>query len=155
MTKRTCYTCGTVYEGGFSMFTCNVCQQTKAITAAMKAQADAIRPPKYQTPVDMFPPQTYYGGYSAPVYHEPVEYIPPEPPTAEEVRKAKEIRFINLILSTLLILFPFVAPVILWMLTSGWVTFFTFIAVPFAFIRLGQMHHTWKLMNATYLYHIR
>jgi len=155
MTKRTCYSCGTVFEGGFSLITCSICQQTKSITAAMKAQADAMRPPKYQTPTDMFSSQTYYSGYIDPTYYEPVEYIPPEPPTAEEISRAKEIKFINFILSTLLILFPFVAFPILWILTSGWITFFSFVAVPFAFIRLGQMHHTWKMMNAQYLYVIR
>ena len=161
MTKRTCYSCGTVFEGGFSMFTCSVCQQTKAITNAMKKQAELAH--KQQTnsypflDTDFTMPRSggYYPTYTDNTTWERVEYTPPPPLPPEVIEKGKQLRFLDSLLDVLFWSSPLWVLPLLWLITSGWFTFFSFVAFPFAFIGAGKYHHYWKRCNAYYLYTIR
>lgn len=146
MTKRTCLTCGTIFEDSISLFTCATCKQTKAITKLMKEQAEDERQRQYniiqQQPAPIYTRGSYYPG-------EPRTYVPPTP---EEARLRKKFRRIDSLLKLLLGIFPFAAAFILWIITSGWVTFFAFISIPFMFKILFDQHWYWQVKHSEYLF---
>lgn len=144
MTKRTCLTCGTVFEDTFSFFTCATCKQTKAMTKAIEEQNDLIRQRQYNVPQ-----QPAY----VPVYTPPsdIVYIPP---TAEEMKLRNKYRTINALLKILFVAFPFVAAIVLWFITSGWVTVATLLLIPFIMKILYDQHWNWQVKHSQYLFRI-
>ena len=169
-----CYSCGTQMPFSYSTYQCNVCRQTEIMSRQMNQQAkDANR--RYEMEQSRQAMQRALDEYNqayaeTQAYREPtynpthhVTYTPDPPPTPEDIRKAKELKALDFLLIVLLILFPFAALALLlpllWMITSGWTTFFSFIitfaAVPFVWLRLGQAYNTWTMVNVKYLMHIR
>lgn len=152
MTKRTCLSCGTVFEDTFSFITCSTCQQTKAITRAMESQSRRQRSNSYSD-IGIISPQTLSGGY----YSQPSttwDNTVYDPPTPEELAKKKEIKRLDWLYSMSVDSSLPIAWVIIWMLTSGWVTFFGFIAAIALPFYLETKHRTWRWKNAKYLYQI-
>ena len=150
MTKRTCLSCGTVFEDTFAFITCSTCQQTKAITRAMENQSRRQSSNSYSD-IGIISPQTLSGGY----YSQPsttLDHIVYDPPTPEELEKKKEIKRLNSLYSIGVDLSILVVWALVWMLTSGWVTFFGFIAAIYVPFYLNEKHQAWKINNSKYLY---
>ena len=147
MAKCICYGCGAEMEYSYSSFRCNVCRQTAIMAKAFDRQNKLL---EQQLPV-----------YSAPPIYVPVpsddawryeprsEYIEPSP---EEKATQKEIKRIDKLFSLGVDLSIFVAWGIIWMITSGWVTFFSFIAAGALPYYLETKHRAWRWKNAKYLY---
>jgi hypothetical protein len=147
MAKCICYGCGAEMEYSYSSFRCNVCRQTAIMAKAFDRQNKLL---EQQLPV-----------YSAPPIYVPVpsddawryeprsEYIEPSP---EEKATQKEIKRIDKLFSLGVDLSIFVAWGIIWMITSGWVTFFSFIAACALPYYLETKHRAWRWKNAKYLY---
>lgn len=148
MTKRTCFSCGVVFDAGFAIY-CNVCTQTKTISREMKKQAKLHTqpPPVYYQPQPIYAP--VYTRPEPVVWSENTNYVPL---TKEQLQKRKEYRLISSFLMLLIILFPFAACAFFWVITSGWLTFFSFLAVPFIVKYLVTKHWHWQVKNAKYLF---
>lgn len=143
MTKRTCFGCGVEFDSGYSIY-CNVCHQTRAVTRAMEKQADRYEQdyPEPARPVI----------YTRFTEEDKANFSGYTPPTFEENRKIREVRNLDLLFKTFIILFPIVSFIVLWMFTSGWFTFFSFIAVLFVTKYLATNHWYWQVNNFDYLF---
>lgn len=126
---------------------CSACYQTRKIMNSMNDKPKVIyREPK-QSQVPAHPTFIY-----RPDPNEPwAEYIPP---TEEELRKKKEITRLNTLYSLGVDLSILVVWALIWILTSGWVTFFGFIAAIYVPFYLNEKHQAWKINNSKYLYQI-
>lgn len=148
--KQTCWTCGTSFETGFYVTKCNVCKQSEIISRSMEK--------KTRVAVQQEQPLQYTRA-SAPIYtwfteedrNKKYNIIPPDP---IELEKSENLKRLDKIYTYLLWASPLYVLPILWFITSGWLTLFSFLAFPFAFVGIGKYHHYWRMSNAYYLYTI-
>ncbi len=149
MKTQTCISCGLVFPSGFYANHCNSCLQTRAITQDIENQARASRQQQHNYYQDTPNRQKAPVIYATFDRSQCLPYVPPSP----EYRKTqKHLRNINLFYKILLVLFPLLAWALLWVSTSGWVTFFSFVTVPFALKYLVTKHWYWQVKNAKYLF---
>jgi hypothetical protein len=155
MTNQICYSCGTEMPRSYSTYQCNVCRQTAMMAKAFDKQNKLLEQQNRIAQQQSFIQPHYYPT-------EPYEWSktygdgpPSPPPSADEIAKSKEIKLLNKLMEVLLWTSPLTVLPIIWLITSGWVTFFLFILFPFAFIGFGKWHHYWKMCNADYLYNDR
>lgn len=147
MTTRTCLTCGTRFEDGYSWFTCSTCQQTKKMTAALEEQNALIRQQNQ--------PQVIYVPVYTPTYEEPREWIPPTPADPEEKAERKRWNRINALYKFLFAISPVVIAVLVWFITSGWYTFGAFLTIPFIIKYLYDQLWYWQVRHSDYLFGFR
>jgi hypothetical protein len=148
MAKCICYGCGAEMEYSYSSFRCNVCRQTEIMARAMKKQAEISS--RQSLSVYLAPPMYAPSPSDDNWRYEPSsEYVEPSP---EEKATQKEIKRIDKLFSLGVDLSIFVAWGIIWMITSGWVTFFSFIAAGALPYYLETKHRAWRWKNAKYLY---
>lgn len=145
MTKQICYSCGTEMPRSYSTYQCNVCRQTDIMAKAFDKQNKLL---ERQSPVYSASP-IYVPSNNDWRYEPSVEYIEPSP---EERAIQKEIKRLNKLFtlgvdSSILVIWG-----IIWMITSGWFTFFGFIAAIYIPFYLNEKHHHWQVKNAKYLY---
>lgn len=151
MAKSICYGCGAEMEYSYSSFRCNVCRQTEIMAKAFERQNRLL---ERQNMIMQQPSviQPHYYPIEPTDWSTSHESTRSLPPSADDIAKSKEIKRLNKLMQFLLWTSPLTVLPILWLITSGWVTFFSFILFPFAFIKFGQWHHFWTHCNADYLY---
>ena len=159
MTKRTCLSCGTVFEDTFSFTTCSTCKQTQAITRAMANQSKQNNKDRLYSAAELMEMYGYSGGnYSPPpvnTQYDDYVYTPPEPVTQEEKKMHYYLTHKLKVLEVLLWTSPLTVLPLLWFITSGWFTFFAFVAFPFAWIGAAKWLEFWRMSNSYYLYSIK
>lgn len=148
MNKQPCFTCGTVFDAAFPIFKCNVCQQTDAIKKAMEKQP---------RPVQTRSQQSAYTTRAAPIYTRFTEDDKKqtfESPTEEQSQRKKQLRTLDNLFSLGLLLSLPTVWVLVWLLTSGWVTFICSIAAMYIPFYLYEKQEYWRYKNHKYLYQI-
>ena len=147
MTQSRCWECNNMFPSFGYQTLCSACYQTRKIMNSMNDKPKVIYKESKQTQVSSEPLFIY-----RPDPNEPwAEYIPP---TEEELQKKKEIKRLNTLYSLGVDLSILVVWALVWMLTSGWVTFFGFIAAIYVPFYLNEKHQAWKINNSKYLYQI-
>ena len=137
MTNQICYSCGTEMPRSYSTYQCNVCRQTAMMAKAFDKQNKLLEQQNRIAQQQSFIQPHYYPT-------EPYEWtssyerIPQPPPTAAEIEEAKQTKRLNKLMEVLLWTSPLTVLPLLWMITSGWTTFFAFVLFPFAFIGFGK-----------------
>ena len=139
----------------YSTFQCNVCRQTAIMSKAFNRQNKLL---EQQNRIAQQPSfvQPHYYPTEPYEWSNTYEKSPPlPPPTADEVAEAKRVKRLNKLMKVLLWTSPLTVLPLLWLITSGWITFFAFVLFPFAFIGFGKWHHYWTMCNVDYLYNDR
>lgn len=147
-TQRRCWSCGTIFTNDFGWVKCNVCLQAERLAT----QSDQPKLTIIQaTPPPPSPPPlyTWVTEEERRIFNE--NYVPPSP---EDILEKKRIERLDRLFalgvySSILFMWA-----ILWLITSGWVTLFSFIAALFVPFYLNQKHFYWQIKNAKYLYQI-
>lgn len=159
-TQRRCWECGTVFTSDFGSFKCNVCHQAEKQAANFAAEsqrnrehaARLMREKARLEAIQNKPAPVYYTWITEEEREEFLRtYVPP---SHVELEKKKEIKRIDKFFSFLVDCSLPATWVLLWLITSGWVTVATFvaaIAIPFY---LNEKHKSWQTKNAKYLYQI-
>ena len=151
MTQSRCWDCNNMFESNGYQTVCSVCKQTRVLKDMMEEQAKQKSTPKRRKRIPYManaPYVVYRPDPNEPWYP---EYIPPTP---EEQQKKKEIKRLNLLFSIAVDLSLPILWIILWMITSGWITFFSFIAAIYVPVYLSNKQFYWQSKNAKYLYQI-
>ena len=147
MTQSRCWECNNMFPSFGYQTLCSACYQTRKIMNSINNEPKVIYRESKQTQVPSQPLFIY-----RPDPNEPwPEYIPPTP---KEEKKKKEILRLDKLFSLLVILSIPIIWAVLWVITSGWVTFFGFIAALYTPFYLHKKHHFWQIKNAKYLYQI-
>lgn len=170
-TQRRCWSCGTIFINDFGYFKCNVCLQAERQAKLFEEESRRNREHQEwlvgqqmrQEVIQNQPPPVYYPELT----QEELEKIEKDkeayreyrrrnyvPLSSEEIQKKKEIKRIDKFLSLLVDCSLPVTWVLLWLITSGWVTIVTFIAAIAIPFYLNEKHSVWKTENAKYLYQI-
>lgn len=147
MTQSRCWECNNMFPSFGYQTLCSACYQTRKIMNSMNDKPRVIYKEPKQTQAPSQPLFIYRPDPSEPW----PEYIPL---TEEELQKKKEITRLNTLYSLGVNLSILVVWAVIWMLTSGWVTFFGFIAAIYVPFYLHKKHHFWQIKNAKYLYQI-
>lgn len=179
MTKRNCFSCGTVFEDHISIWKCATCQQTEKMSKMYKEQNKLIeeqnRIARQQAAQQAA--QIYYAASPPPVYyHSPEPKPQPQPQmkrwdTPPAIIPEKKYSILDKIISHFLVLinwtfviFVFLSPPILAIL-SGWIIWmltgkllWLLAVIPLWFILLipickmfGILHYKWQLAAYYYL----
>lgn len=168
MTKRNCFSCGTVFEDHISYFKCTTCQQTEKMSKLYKEQNRLIE--EQNRIARQQAPQQYYAESSLPAH-----YHSPEPQMkkwdAPPVTLQKKYSTLDKIISHCLVLFNytitafiFLLPPILLVL-SGWIIWilsgkllWLFALIPLWFVllvpifeQLRSLHYEWQKSLTYYL----
>jgi hypothetical protein len=157
MTNQICYSCGTEMPRSYSTYQCNVCRQAAIMAKAFDKQNKLLEQQNRIAQQSLYAPNIQPHYYPTEPYEwtDSYERIPQSPPTAAEIEESKRTKRLNKLMEVLLWTSPLTVLPLLWIITSGWITFFAFVSFPFAFIGFGQWHHYWKMCNADYLYNDR
>jgi len=160
MTAQTCWECNNIFHSNSGVLYCNVCLQARknrqhtggenriAQANAERRMWEALR----QEVLMNRPPAPTVIYVSQEENRQPSEsYVPPTP---EEVEKRNRLRKINKVLEFFVYASVPIAWIILWFITSGWVTLATFIAALYLPFILYKQHFYWRVKNSRYLYGI-
>lgn len=150
MTTRTCLTCGTRFEDGFSLWTCSTCQQTKKMTAAIEEQNALIRQ-QQQIRYQPAPVITVITEEDRQRWRD----NPPIPADPEEKAERKRWHRINALYKFLFAISPVVIAVLFWFITSGWYTLGAFLTIPFIIKYLYDQLWYWQIRHSDYLFGFR
>lgn len=146
MTESRCWECNNMFPSFGYQTLCSACYQTRKVMESLEN-----RPRPVQQPIIVQAPSPQPLFVYIPDKSDWPEYIPPTP---EEEQKKKELIRLDKLFSLLVIFSIPIVWAILWMITSGWVTFFTFIAALYTPFYLHKKHFYWQVKNAKYLYQI-
>jgi hypothetical protein len=157
MTKQICYSCGTEMPRSYSTYQCNVCRQTAIMAKAFDKQNKLLEQQNRIAQQSLYNPNIQPHYYPTETYDWSTSYkgIPQPPASAAEIEEAKKTKRLNKLMEVLLWTSPLTVLPLLWLITSGWVTFFAFVLFPFAFVGFGKWHHYWKMSNADHLFNNR
>ena len=147
MTESRCWECNNMFPSFGYQTLCSACYQTRKVMDSLENRPSAIPQPVIVQ--ELPPPQPLF--VYIPDKSDWPEYIPP---SLEDQQKKKELLLLDKLFSLLVIFSIPIVWAILWMVTSGWVTFFSFIIALYTPFYLHKKHHFWQIKNARYLYQI-